>query len=248
MNNEFVANSKHLQEVKKLIGLVRGISVNTVIIGDSGVGKSHAAKLIIPNAVVVNGANGDELLKALKNFEEIIVEDFDKVLNPEVVLADGKKIVATSRKKIKDSTLDTVFGVKIDIEPLSKREDDIIPLVEYFLERAKKELCMSSDVSSESVVQDLSENCHTLKRRAYQALLCYDVNEEKLKKMMEEYFFANIEVEDNYKKFLELFDDAIINANHKKYGSQLMMSYRMGINRNTLRKKILQLNKKLIDE
>ena len=42
--------------------------------------------------------------------------------------------------------------------------------------------------------------------------------------MMEEYFFANIEVEDNYKKFLELFDDAIINANHKKYGSQLTTS------------------------
>ena len=114
MNNEFVANSKHLQEVKKLIGLVRGINVNTIIIGETGVGKSHAAKLILPNAVVVNGGNSDELLKALKNFEEIIVEDFDKVLNPEVVLVDGKKIVATSRKKIKDSTLDTVFGVKID--------------------------------------------------------------------------------------------------------------------------------------
>jgi DNA-binding NtrC family response regulator len=249
LDNELVAASLQMQEVKKLVSLVRGISVNTIIMGDEGVGKTLCAKLIVPNAIIVSGLRPEDVLKALKNFDEIIIEDFDKLPNADSLAMGGKKIVATSRKKIKDSTLDKIFGIKIDIEPLSKRPEDILPLVEHFLGKAKKELEINEDVDLQDVPKDISKNCHTLKRAVYQSLLCGTLEEEQLGAIMEGYFYRHLdEADDNYKRFLDIFDSAIINANHRVFKSQLMMSYKMGINRNTLRKKILQLGKKLTDE
>lgn len=238
-----------MQEVKKLISLVRGINVNTVIVGDVGVGKSLCAKLILPNAIVVYGEKPEDVLKALKNFDEIIIENFEKLPNPDSLSLDGKKIVATSRKKIKDSTLDRIFGIKIEIPPLSVRVQDVPVLIEYFLSKIQDELRIESKIDIGSISADISENCHSLKRAVYRASLCGSVDEDQLCSIMEEYFYKHIdETDDNYKRFLDLFDLAIINANHRKFKSQLMMSYKMGINRNTLRKKILQLGKKLTDE
>lgn len=249
MDNEFVASSPQMQEVKKLISLVRGISVNTIIMGDEGVGKSLVAKLIMPNAIVVYGDKPEDVLKALKNFDEIIIEDFERLPNTDSLYMDGKKIVATSKKRIKDSTLDRIFGIKIDIAPLKDRAEDIPALIKHFFSKAKKELCIDEDISMESVAADISSNCHSLKRACYHSILCSNISKEQLGSMMEEYFYDHLgESEDNYKIFLELFDSSIINANHRKFKSQLMMSYKMGINRNTLRKKILQLGKKLTDE
>jgi len=249
LDNEFVAYSHEMQEVKKLISLVKGINVNTIIMGDVGVGKSFVAKIIIPNAIVVHGDRPEDVLKALKNFDEIIIEDFEKLPSSDLPLTEGKKIVATAKKRIKDSTLDRLFGIKIDIPPLSERSEDIAGLAKHFLSKAKKELSLESNINIYSLAFDISQNCHSLKRSVYQALLCGNVSKEQLGSIMEEYFCAHIDDEDeNYKPFLDIFDSAIINANYKKFKSQLMMSYKMGINRNTLRKKILQLGKKLGDE
>ena len=69
MDNEIVAYSHEMQEVKKLIALVSGVNVNTIIMGEEGVGKTLIAKNIIPHAIVVCGKKPEDVLKALKNFE-----------------------------------------------------------------------------------------------------------------------------------------------------------------------------------
>ena len=138
MDNEFIALSPQMQEVKKLIALVRGINVNTIVMGDVGVGKTLVAKTIIPNAIVVCGDKPEDVFKALKSFDEIIIEDFDKLPNSDLPLLDGKKIVATSKKRIKDSTLDRLFGIKIEIPSLSERKADIDSLKEHFWIGQKK--------------------------------------------------------------------------------------------------------------
>ncbi len=249
MENEFIAFSPQMQEIKKLTTLVRGVNVNTIVMGDVGVGKTFVAKTIMPDGVVVYGDKPEDVLKALKNFDEIIIEDFDKLPKSDLPILDGKKIVATSKKRIKDSTLDRLFGIKIEIPSLPKRKEDIEPLKKHFLDMAKKDLSIDSNIDTSAVSTDITQNCHSLKRAAYQALLCNNITKEQLSKVMEEYFYAHIDDKDeNYKPFLDIFDEAIINANYRKFKSQLMMSYKMGINRNTLRKKILQLGKKLGDE
>ena len=54
-SDDFIAVSKQMQEVKRVANLVKGIKVNTLIIGDTGTGKSRIANTILSNAIVVNG-------------------------------------------------------------------------------------------------------------------------------------------------------------------------------------------------
>ena len=117
------------------------------------------------------------------------------------------------------------------------------------MKNAKKELNIDWTPELSSITRDITQNAHSLKRAVYHTLLCSNTSKEQLSSIMEEYFYAHIEDEnENYKPFLDIFDSAVISANHKKFKSQLMMSYKMGINRNTLRKKIIGLGKKLDDE
>ena len=141
--------------------------------------------------------------------------------------------------------IDYFFGIVIEIEALSSTKDDIPVLSEAFLAEAKTSLKIEHDIDMSGMSFDISENCHSLKRNVYKKLLAQTLNETALTATMSDFFYDGIEVEDNYAHFLNIFDTAIINANHKKYKSQLMMSYKMGINRNTLRKKINELGLKL---
>lgn len=244
-NSDFVALSKQMVEVKKVVNLVKGIKVDTIIIGETGTGKSKIAKSILPEAIIINGENTEDVLKGLKSFNEVIIENFDKIRNYDILHMQDQKIVATASKKPKDSVVDKFFGIVIELDPLSKRVEDIKPLMVQFLEDAKESLKIDSDISSEQILPDISQNCHSLKRSVYKKLLGDSLDEAGLTNTMSDFFFDRIETDDNYSHFLAMFDKAIIIANYKKFKSQLMMSYKMGINRNTLRKKINELELKL---
>ena len=244
-SDDFIAVSGQMQEVKRVVNLVKGIKVNTLIVGDIGTGKSKIANTILPNAISVNGENSEETLKGIKNFNEMIIENFDKVRNYDALNLQNQKIVATATKKPKDSVVDKFFGIVVELLPLSERSEDIQALSECFLQEAKESLKIDSDTKIELPLLDISQNCHTLKRGIFKRLLDDTMDEKALVTGMSDFFSSQIEIDDNYSHFIKMFDTAVIMANHRKYKSQLMMSYKMGINRNTLRKKINELGLKL---
>ncbi len=133
----------------------------------------------------------------------------------------------------------------MDLPPLSQRQDDIQALTDCFIQEAKESLKILTEMQIDPSILDISENCHSLKRGIYKRLLDDTMDEKALITAMGEFFFNQIEMDDNYGHFIKMFDTAVITANHRKYKSQLMMSYKMGINRNTLRKKINELGLKL---
>jgi DNA-binding NtrC family response regulator len=240
-SNDFIAISKQMIEVKKLVNLIKGIKVNTLIVGESGSGKSRIAESILPNGVILDGQNTEDVVKNLKNFNEVTIENFDKIRNYDILHIQNQKIVATATKKPKESVVDKFFGVVIDLEPLSQRASDIPALTEYFLQEAKKELKLDLDLEAGQITADIQDNCHSLKRAVYKQLLLSGVDESSLISIMEAFFYERCEIDDNYGHFCDMFDRAVIEANHRKFKSQLMMSFKMGINRNTLRKKINEL-------
>lgn len=243
--NDLIAISPQMIEVKKVVNLVKGIKVNTLIIGDTGTGKTKVATTILPNGVSINGEHPEEISKGLKSFNEVIIENFDKIRNYDALHIENQKIVATASKKPKDSVVDKFFGIVIELEPLSQRPEDVTALAELFMQESKENLkvCETADISQ--IDLDVANNCHSLKRSVYKKVLGATLDESGLVDHMKDYFFQNIETDDNYAHFLAMFDTAVIYANHKKFKSQLMMSYKMGINRNTLRKKINELGLKL---
>ena len=64
-----VSNSSASQKALKTATLLKSLSVNALIIGESGVGKQSLASFILPEASVVVASNFKELLSVLEKFQ-----------------------------------------------------------------------------------------------------------------------------------------------------------------------------------
>ena len=72
----------------------------------------------------------------------------------------------------------------------------------------------------------------------YNAYLMSSFGEEEILSMLEQFLFSKIGGRNDYRDLLYLFDVPLIKSGYAKFGSQLTMSEKFGLNRNTLRKKI----------
>jgi DNA-binding protein Fis len=70
--------------------------------------------------------------------------------------------------------------------------------------------------------------------------LLSSVGEDDLMGIMENFLFQKLGSNNDYRKFLHLYEVPLIRAGIKKFKSQLQLSDKLGLNRNTLRKKITE--------
>ena len=244
MSGEFLAATPATREILKTAHLVKGLQINVLITGERGTGKSLLAREILPGAAIADGANDDEIAQLLLRSDALIIENFDKLPRPDRLELEGKRIVATTSRPIDSSVIDRFFGITLALLPLSQRPEDVPLLVEAFLGEARQTLMVDRALDPKSIALDLAINAHSLRRSIYSALLLDDVGESELLAMMEK--FLRIQLEEAtgvniYRDFLYLYDRPLIEAGLKVYGSQLKLSSVLGINRNTLRKKIYEL-------
>ncbi|HIP54777.1 MAG TPA: Fis family transcriptional regulator, partial [Sulfurimonas autotrophica] len=75
--------------------------------------------------------------------------------------------------------------------------------------------------------------------------LLQDIQESELMDIMQQYFLKNMGSHSDYRNFLYLYEVPLIKAGLKKYKSQVQLAESLGLNRNTLRKKIIE-NKKYL--
>jgi DNA-binding protein Fis len=68
------------------------------------------------------------------------------------------------------------------------------------------------------------------------------MDEKDIKGVLYHYLFKDLDGNDGYREHLGLYEIPLIKAGLKKFGSQLQLSRVLGINRNTLRKKIHEHN------
>lgn len=241
MKETFLARSQAANEVLKTANLIKNLRINAIITGESGTGKSLLARMVMPEAPVVDAAAGDDVEEMLRRNDELIIENFNRVPNFDRLEMGDKKIVATCATRMDDAVIDRFFGIKMEIPPLSQRPEDVAPIAEHFLEEARATLMVDRKVEVSKLPLDLSRNCHSLKKSVYFSLLMDNIEEGDLMRLMEKYLMDRLEGNNAYRENLHLFDRPIIEAGLKKYGSQLKLSEVLGINRNTLRKKVYEL-------
>jgi len=87
---------------------------------------------------------------------------------------------------------------------------------------------------------DLSNNTKSLKQSIYRYVMRQNMSVDDIKSAIYEYIYQNLKGKNGYKEYLHLYEEPLINAGLSKYKSQLKLSSILGINRNTLRKKILE--------
>ena len=236
---QFFTTSEQVQQIIKGCNLTKTLFVSSIIIGEAHIGKKSLARYLFPQAHMVSGKDQAEVERALEEYDELIITDFEMLSNQEALNFDNKRIIATANFTGNYSTIDTLFAFIYMMPSLKERSQDAIYLRDLFFKRAQNDLMIDelpADLSEFRM--DLSANSKSLKRAIYLFLTIRTMDKKSIEEAVYYYIMKHISGNNAYKEHLELYEKPLIEAGLKKFGSQLQLSQVLGINRNTLRKKI----------
>ena len=240
----FVTASDAASKAFQTAALLKTLSVNALITGENGVGKRSLAMHILPDASVIDASNFDGLLLTLESSNEIIITNIDNSPNLsrliESIRLSSVRVIATARYMFSHSLTDELFSVKFDIPPLRERLEDVSPLIEKFAIEASKLFGVSEKFTTKNFIPDLSNNADSLRRQVMINYLLQDIKDTELMNIIESYLYPKLGSNNDYREFLYLYEAPLIRAGLKRFKSQLQLSDRLGLNRNTLRKKIAE--------
>jgi len=238
----FITESSAANQAKKTASLLKTLSVNALIMGESGVGKRTLASFILPDASLIDASNFDELFVALESAKELIITNIDNSPNLNRLIATiqekNVRVIATSKQSFNSESIDELFSVKFDIPPLRERMEDVAPLVEKFTQEAAELFGVNDLFNSRNFKADLSKNADSLRRQVMINYLLQDIQDVELMDIIENYLYDKLGSNSDYRNFLYLYEVPLIRGGLKKFKSQLQLSDKLGLNRNTLRKKI----------
>ncbi|NOR55805.1 MAG: Fis family transcriptional regulator [Sulfurovum sp.] len=239
----FFTTSDKIQHIIKSFNLTKTLFVSSIIIGEAYTGKKTLARYLFPDAFLVSGENQDAVEKALENHDELIIADFEKLSNPSQLNFDNKRIIATANYLGNASLIDDIFAFIYMMPALQERPDDVEYLKKLFVEEACNTLMIEkSKVNISTLPLNLSMNSKSLKKSLYLDLFKLAIDKKEIEDIMYNYLYTALDGNDGYRKYLGLYERPLIQAGLDKFGSQLQLSQILGINRNTLRKKIHEHN------
>ena len=241
---KFITASNASKEAFKTANLLKSLTVNTLIYGERGTGKKTLAKYIVPNASVIDASSFDELLTAIESANEIIITNIDSSPNIHRVFQAIKekkiRVVATSVSSGTSELYDDLFSVKFDLPPLSKRMEDVEALIDIYLNEIKEIVREDVKFNRTNFVPDLMDNSISLKKQIFSHAFLENITINELMYLIENYLEDKIGTNSDYRNNLYIYEVPLIRAGLKKFKSQLQLADRLGLNRNTLRKKIAE--------
>jgi len=238
---QFFTKSEHVQNIIKGFNLTKTLFVSSIIIGEENIGKKLLAKYLFPDAHVVSGKDQEAVEHALKEYNELIITDFEKLSNQESLNLDNKRIIATANYMGNKQTIDKLFAFIYTLPSLKDRQEDTVYIRDLYIAEACSNLMLDdSEVSIDKMPMNLAQNSKSLKSTIYKYLMTHSMNEKDIQEAVHSYIFKNLNGNNGYKEYLGLYEKPLIEAGLQKFGSQLQLSQILGINRNTLRKKIYE--------
>jgi len=238
----YITASASSAQAFKTATLLKTLSVNSLITGEIGVGKKSLAQYILPDAPILDASNYDELLTALESASEIVITNLENSPNIKKILdivdMNNIRLIATAKSSYFNEIADRLFSIKFDIPPLEQRPEDVDQLIKKFIKEASLLFCTKEEFKIENFRPDLSQNSNSLRRQIMINYLLQDINENELMDIIQNYLVEKLGSNSDYKNFLHLYEVPIIRAGLQRFKSQLQLADKLGLNRNTLRKKI----------
>ena len=235
----FFTKSDKIQHIIKSFNLTKTLFVSSIIIGEANTGKKTLARYLFPDTPLVSGNNQKEVEDALENSDELIITDFEKLSNQSSLDFTNKRIIATADYMGNQELIDDLFAFIYMMPTLQERPEDVNHLKNIFIKEALSTLMIEDDTfESDDIPLNLSKNSKSLKRSIFLHLFKYSMDDKDIKEVLYHYLLKNLDGNDGYREYLGLYEKPLIEAGLKKFGSQLQLSQVLGINRNTLRKKI----------
>ncbi len=235
----FYTQSPQVQQIIQGLNLTRTLFVSSIIIGEPNIGKKTLVTRLFPDIPVVSGKNQEEVEALLEQSNELIITDFEKLSNKEALTFDNKRIIATANYVGNQKIIDSLFAFIYMMPSYKERPEDLKTLKTHFLEEAAATLMLdAASYALDQLPTDLSQNSKSLKRAIYHYLMRHSMSSEEIEETLYSYFLEHLKGNNGYKEYVGMYERPLIKAGLEKYGSQLKLSEVLGINRNTLRKKI----------
>jgi len=239
----FFSTSDKVQHIIKSFNLTKTLYVSSIIIGEAHTGKKSLARYLFPKATIVSGDDQKAVEEALENHDELIITNFEKLSNQNTLDFSNKRIIATADYLGNADIIDDLFAFIYTMPSLQERPEDIDHLKKLFIKEACSTLMIDeSSVEADEIPLNLTKNSKSLKRSVYLHLVKESMNAPDIESVLYTYLFKHLDGNDGYREHLCLYERPLIEAGLKKFGSQLQLSQVLGINRNTLRKKIHEHN------
>ena len=235
----FYTQSQQVQQIIKGLNLTKTLFVSSIIIGEPHTGKKTLVRYLFPDAPVVSGEDQEAVESLLQETDELIITDFEKLRNHEALQFDNKRVIATANYIANQHTIDSLFAFIYHLPSLKERPEDTAFIKEKFIKEACSVLMIeTSALPTGNIPINLSQNSKSLKKTIYQYLMNKSMGKEEIQQAIYHYILENLEGNNGYKEHLDLYEVPLIEAGLEKFKSQLQLSQVLGINRNTLRKKI----------
>lgn len=235
----FFTTSDKIEHIIKSFNLTKTLFVSSIIIGEYHTGKKTLARYLFPDAFFVSGKNQEAVKEALEKYDEIIISDFETLSNPSSLDFNNKRIIATANYLGNATLVDELFAFIYTMPPLKERPEDVTYLKTLFVKEACSTLLIEEkEVDIDSLPLDLTLNSKSLKKSIFLDIVKLSMQEKEIQEVLYQYLFKHLDGNDGYREYLGLYEKPLIKAGLKKFGSQLQLSQVLGINRNTLRKKI----------
>ena len=240
----FLGTSRASTEAFKTANLLKTLSVNALIYGENGTGKLTLARYILPNAPILNTHNFDELLETINSSSEIIITHVEDAPNLkrliDTIITSKTRVIVTSSDSVQNEFLQEAFSVRIHLPPLSERLEDIDALLELFMQEANVIFGDDKPFVMPRYEFDLSRNAISLRKQLFLHYQFSNIGESDLMAIMEQYLSDKLGSKNDYRNYLHLYEVPLIRVGLKQFKSQLQLSDKLGLNRNTLRKKIAE--------
>lgn len=239
----FFTTSEKIQHIIKSFNLTKTLFVSSIIIGETHTGKKSLARYLFPDTPLVSGENQEEVKIALENYDELIITDFEKLSNQSALDFSNKRIIATANYMGNSQLIDELFAFIYTMPSLQERPEDIDSIKKLFIKEALSTLMIEeSDINPDDIPTNLTSNTKSLKKSIFIHLMKHSMNDKDIESILYHYLLKQLDGNDGYREYLALYEKPLIEAGLKKFGSQLQLSQVLGINRNTLRKKIHEHN------
>lgn len=239
---QFFTQSKIIQEIIKGFNLTRTLFISSLLVGEKHTGKKSLIKYLFPSTPWVDGRNQDEVIQALEKYDELIIVHFEHLNHYNMLHFENKRIIAIADYLSNPVKVDALFSFIYKMPSMEQREEDIPLLTEHFSQEVQRTLLLESIPSLDTTSLNLSQNIKSLKKSIYQQMIKQQLTQEEIASILYQYFIKTLDGKNGYKESLPLFEKPLIQAGLEKFGSQLKLSNVLGINRNTLRKKIHEHN------
>jgi len=236
--HNYATRSEAVQKIIKSLNLTRTLYVSSILIGEPYTGKRTLVRTLFPEIPHADGRDQNAVEKLLVESDALVIEHYEKLPNPDRLDFENKHIIAIADYISNSRALDETFAFIYTLPPLRERPEDIRLYTQLYQEEAYETLQITTPVSLEKHHLDLRENLRSLRASIYREILLQSSDKKALERGLYHYFSETLSTESDYHRLLGLFEKPLIEAGLKVYGSQLRLAEALGINRNTLRKKI----------